>query len=168
MAYTKLKLGEQHVVDFAFARKTTLGLLWHFIEIEHPKDRLFTKKGDSTAELTHGVRQVRDWENWYRANLGYAQKYLPFGQNKIRTLNDCELILVIGRRSKLEEDDLPRLESLSKGNLQIITFDRLLEDVGKGCLRQWSVYSCSFKNKKIEYLFGNDLTEYSSIYPDEN
>ena len=50
--FSKLRLGGDLVSDFGYARNTTIGLVWYFIEIESPKTKLFRKNGDPTAGLT--------------------------------------------------------------------------------------------------------------------
>jgi len=166
--FSKLALGSEYVTDFAFARKTTLGLQWYFVEIEHPNDRLFTKKGNPSAKLTHGIRQLRDWEMWFRRNLGYAQHSLPFSGCRLRTVADPELVLVIGRRSGISAKDLLRLEALSRDNLEIMTYDRLLSESGRACLPQWTVVSCSFRNGVMEQLGANILSDGALPHPDED
>src|SRR5262245_355668 len=69
--FSKLPLGNQHVVDFAFARENTPGVTWHLIEIEKPQDRLFTKSGNPSAALSHGLRQILDWKTWFLENRDY-------------------------------------------------------------------------------------------------
>ena len=75
--YSKIKLGSQYEVDFAFFDTGSFGPEWYLIEIEPPSKRMFTKSGDPSADLTHAVQQVRDWHSWIHDNADYARKLMP-------------------------------------------------------------------------------------------
>lgn len=75
--YSKVKLGSQYEVDFAFFDLTSFGPEWNLIEIEAPSRQMFTKAGNPTAALTHAIQQVRDWHAWVHENLDYARKLMP-------------------------------------------------------------------------------------------
>ncbi|HEU0099110.1 MAG TPA: Shedu anti-phage system protein SduA domain-containing protein [Allosphingosinicella sp.] len=95
--YSKFPLGNQHVTDFAFVRDDSPGLRWHFIEIERPNDRLFTKAGDPTARLSHALRQLHDWHNWFINNRDYVATYFPNSERiKKIGLTDPHLTLIMG------------------------------------------------------------------------
>ncbi len=59
----KYKLGAEYVTDFVIVLPNEQYVL---VEIEAPKCRLFTQKGDPAKELTHAQRQVEDWRHWVR------------------------------------------------------------------------------------------------------
>lgn len=167
--FTKLRLGSQHVTDFAFARKTTLGLQWYFIELEHPKTPLFKKNGDPSAELVHGMRQLRDWETWFKENRHYVENNLPLSRSaKVLGLCDPELILVIGRRQTVSDAERPRLRALSRDNLEIMTFDRLLSESGSGCFPQFTVDTCTFGNAGTKVVGSVALTESAMMVTEDD
>src|SRR5258708_5391927 len=67
--YSKIKLGDQFVVDFAGFDKSSSGPEWYLIEIESPTCKMFTKAGRRSAKLTHTIQQVSDWRTWGQENL---------------------------------------------------------------------------------------------------
>jgi len=75
--YSKVKLGCDYEVDFAWLHFDSFGPEWRLVEIESPSCKLFTKSGNPSKELTHAVQQVRDWCAWIHEHLKYAQDLLP-------------------------------------------------------------------------------------------
>jgi hypothetical protein len=75
--YSKVKLGCDYEVDFAWLDSSSFGPDWHLVEIEAPSTKLFTKGGNPTAELTHAVQQLRDWHSWLHDHLEYARSLMP-------------------------------------------------------------------------------------------
>ena len=89
------------------------------IELESPKQRLFTRSGDFTAIVNHAMRQVEDWQEWIEENVGTAQRFLP-GIIAPRGL------VVVGRSSLLSTRDVSRLARRNanlRGRLAIWTYD---------------------------------------------
>ncbi|MGO9003795.1 MAG: Shedu anti-phage system protein SduA domain-containing protein [Limisphaerales bacterium] len=75
--YSKVKLGSDYEVDFAFFDTGSFGPEWSLIEIESPTRSLFTKSGNPSAALTHAIQQVRNWQDWVHDHLEYAKKIMP-------------------------------------------------------------------------------------------
>ncbi len=63
--YSKVRLGADYEVDFAFFDSGSVGPEWHLVEIESPAAALFTKSGHLSADLTRAIQQIRDWQSWY-------------------------------------------------------------------------------------------------------
>lgn len=55
------RLGSEYVTGFLIGQEGTACVSSIAVELESPKARLFTKKGDQTKELTHTVRQTTHW-----------------------------------------------------------------------------------------------------------
>lgn len=92
------------------------------VEIESPKCRLFTKRGDFTAEVSHAVQQVEDWQEWLEQNLPTAQRHYP-------DIVSPRGSIVIGRSSTLSEKErkkLARRNINTRGRLEILTYDDLI------------------------------------------
>jgi hypothetical protein len=143
--FSKLPLGNQHVVDFAFARENTPGVTWHLVEIEKPQSRLFTKSGNPSAALSHGLRQILDWKTWFLENRDYVRRYFPY-REQVDAIGLCEpeLLLVIGRRAEVADGDRKLMQRLSNG-VDIMTFDRLAEHIfSPPCDRRYPIRSCRF------------------------
>jgi len=93
------------------------------VEIENPNQRLYTKRGDPTASLSHARQQVEDWQQWLEENNAYAQKRLPVCVSP-------EGLVIIGRRGSLTPVDRGRLARSNintRGRLTVRTYDDLLE-----------------------------------------
>jgi antiviral defense system Shedu protein SduA len=119
--YSKVKLGIEHEVDFAFFDSGSSGPEWYFVEIETPTHKLFKKSGDPTAALTHATEQIRDWMAWIHSNLDYARKLMPHVEYPLG-------YVFMGRRSDLTDLTRSKLRRLVYDNrsfLRIHTFDRL-------------------------------------------
>ena len=70
--------------DFLITGKDSAGFWWYGVELESPKYHMFTKAGDPTKEHSHAIRQIEDWREWLKKNIGYAQD----------TLDICILMLI--------------------------------------------------------------------------
>jgi hypothetical protein len=75
--YSKVKLGHNYEVNFAWFDSGSMGPEWHLAEIESPAKPMFTKGGEPSAALTHAIQQVRDWHTWLHENADYARKLMP-------------------------------------------------------------------------------------------
>jgi hypothetical protein len=103
--YAKVKLGAEYEVDFACFDSGSYGPEWCLVEIEAPSKRMFTRKGDPTAALTHAIRQVRDWHAWIHENLAYAGRLMPNIEYPLG-------YVFIGRRNHLTVDTRKKLRRL--------------------------------------------------------
>ena len=103
---------------------------------------VFTKAGDPSHQLTHAVRQVTDWQSWITDHVEYAQRSLKavidespmewrWPQGFVR---QPHYVIIIGRRSGLTPDANRRRAQLCDRyrNLEVITYDRLIDDYGFG------------------------------------
>lgn len=118
--HTEHELGAEFQADFVLQYSDARYVM---VEIENPNRRLYTKRGQPTADLAHARQQVEDWQQWVEENNAYAQKQLP----------GCVLpegLIVIGRRRSLTTTDQTRLTRSNintRGRLTIRTYDDLLE-----------------------------------------
>lgn len=75
--YSKIKLGDDYEVDFAWLKYDSFGPEWKLVELEAANRVLFTKSGNPSAALTHAIQQVRDWHGWIHDHGEYARKIMP-------------------------------------------------------------------------------------------
>jgi hypothetical protein len=154
VVFSKLALGNQYIVDFAFARENSLGLTWHLIEIEPPTYRLFNKSGDPSARFTHAQRQLLDWASWFEENRDYVAKHLPFGSRaREMRLSKPELILVMGRRSQIEDRNRSLLRSISEYPFRFMSFDRLTDELYSPAV-EWGkpIKCCRYVSGRAEMI----------------
>ena len=112
-------LGTEFRIDFLIREADGTYVL---VEIENPRHRLFTQKGDFTAEVNHAQRQVEDWQEWIEDNLSTVQKAYP-------DMSSPRGLVVIGRLGTMAEKDRKRLDRRNinlRGRLTIWTYDHLL------------------------------------------
>lgn len=103
--YSKVKLGNDHEVDFAWFDTGSYGAEWRLVEIESPKRPMFTKAGEPSGWLNHALQQVRDWNAWVHENVDYARKLMPHVEYPL-----CYVF--VGRRSDLTPEATKRLKRL--------------------------------------------------------
>lgn len=149
--FSEFQRGTQKRPDFVFAREDSLGVRWHLIEIEKPSNRLFTKSGDPTKELTHALRQLHDWRTWMLENRDYVLRHFPFQGRMARIgLTEPSFTLIMGRRLDPTDNARALARRLSEHPLHLMSFDRLGERLGA----PWydadkPLRSCTYANGRI-------------------
>jgi hypothetical protein len=150
--YSKVKLGSQHVTDFAWFDSASSGPEWRFAEIEGPRCALFTKSGEPSAHLHHAIQQVRDWHAWIHEHLEYARRLLVHVEYPLG-------YVFVGRRSELTETSKARLRRLSyenRAHVHIHTLDWFV-DAARGVTNlvekgggSWPVPMSAFSHADLE------------------
>lgn len=145
----KLKLGEAFVTDFLVFGAALYSQMQTpmatFVELERPTHKLFTRNGDETAELRHGLRQLRDWKYWISDNKQYLRDRLveQIGLDWQRWSGEGQAagappygfaqqyLLVIGRRASMSADQRLRLQQLNDhhNDFKVVTYDMLLDSL---------------------------------------
>ena len=123
--YSKVKLGHNYEVDFAWLYFDSFGPEWRLVEIENPNTKLFTKSGNASASLNHTVQQARDWAAWVHDYPEYAKKLMP-------TISYPFCYIFMGRRRDLTPNDIERLKkvSLSHHRNESLKFTRWIGSSG--------------------------------------
>lgn len=117
--YSKIKLGSNYEIDFAWFDTSSNGPEWCFAEIEAPSRNMFTATGDPSRWLTHAIQQVLDWHSWIHDNLSYAAKLMPHVEYP-------RGFVFVGRRSELTSIARKRLRRLCyeyRRSVEIHTLD---------------------------------------------
>ena len=157
---TKLPIGNSFISDFAVFTFGQGGCKITLIEIEKPSDKLFTQKLIPSQKLNNAIGQITEWSEWIHLNkqtfirdsieiLKKAQKIdnldfkgnfktmesknLEHGWNVFHGFSEyciIQSIIIIGRWSRLSEDERKRLVFLNNPhnspNKQIRTYDQIL------------------------------------------
>lgn len=122
--FPKPSFGSEFKADFALVGWGNYEC-WTFVEIEKSSHKLFTKEGLPTQALNRAIKQVNDWWIWLYDYGEYAKDHYK------DISGDKNALIVIGRRSSLNESDIKRLQSLNSiqlgGKLKIVTYDALLD-----------------------------------------
>lgn len=118
----EVKLGSEHRVDFVLELPQQRHAL---VEIERPRDPLYTKDGDPADRHKHGQQQIMDWIEWLDENREYARKNIP----ALRTVKEPEYRLIVGLRSNTSEKHQRALtrKNAELRRIETLTFDDLLD-----------------------------------------
>jgi hypothetical protein len=117
----KKKLGEDFITDFVIIVTSQNGPKFVLVELEQSSFNLFTKDLSFTSELSHAVKQTREWDIWLEKHKDYLRDKLP-------GLESPKYLIVIGKSSTLSEDAKAHLRAHNRSshNTEIATFDDLL------------------------------------------
>ena len=159
---SKLPLGSEYITDFAFISRDSQSRQFTFVEIEHPKKRIFTKDDAFTKDLNDALQQVRDWLRWFEQNKNYIIEVFRVAfpildATLVGKPIYLRVVLVYGRRTELNSPKRhQRWESLPTGILQsrplnVMTYDRLVPD------RKWGLtlphieglHTCRYRNGSL-------------------
>jgi len=123
--FPRPRLGSEHIPDFMVCGQDSAGPYWHLIELESPTRSVLRNDGQPRAAFTHASQQISDWRVWLRKHGQYAQSELGY------TGLDDEFqgIIIMGRRSHLRTEHRERYRELSRGGLEVMSYDRLSEQV---------------------------------------
>jgi hypothetical protein len=127
--YTKIRLGDEYEIDFALCDPSSDGAEWHLVEIEAPTAKLLTKRGDPSKELSHALRQVREWQRWIEKNRDYADRLMPGIDHPLGHV-------FMGRRSEIESpkarEHLRAINVQNRAHVEVGTLDRFVEQASTG------------------------------------
>ena len=75
--FKEVDLGGEYRCDFVWLNDNSDGPEWALVEIERPRMKLFTAKGEPSKELNHAIEQVKSWDRYFEKNP--AEKKRIFG-----------------------------------------------------------------------------------------
>jgi hypothetical protein len=115
--HPKLRLGAEHVTDFAIRAHDDR---WLLVEIEKPRDRPVTQGHELSAAFIHAIGQVNDWLTWVDENIAYAQRAMP-------GIVGARGRLVMGRRSQMTRKAQAKIRTFCLHNaaFEWVAFDDL-------------------------------------------
>ena len=121
--FDRPSLGGELFPDFLLASRLSTGIHWTYVELESPTARPLINAGRPSAKLAVALGQIRDWRIWLRENIAYARMHLGL----LSIDAECDAIVIIGRRSMIASQHVVKYQELSRGNVRVMTYDRLLE-----------------------------------------
>ncbi|MDT9180870.1 MAG: DUF4263 domain-containing protein [Limnospira sp. PMC 1240.20] len=155
--------GGKFIPDFVMAKGFSGGWNITFVELEAPNVPLFTNNGVMGRHLRTADRQINDWKRFVAQNqlqvlrdLSFAIRdgdlnyTIPGRGEEPRDSVGCKLydpdcmiiwhyVIVIGRSSQMNPDDIFRKSHLNHDSYEIMTYDRFL-DSAKNCNEQNNMY----------------------------
>jgi len=124
----KKKLGAEYVTDFVVGERHSFGFDWIAVELESPKSKMFTNKGDPTKQLTHAIKQIQDWRAWLKRNQDYAAREQAKGGLGLTDIDsNVRGMILIGRRSADKSTHELRRQMVQDLKIGIHSYDTLVE-----------------------------------------
>ena len=116
----KQRLGLESVTDFVIRRLDSRYVL---VEIEKPRDRIFTAANDFTAQFSHAFGQVLDFQQWVDDHTQYARHLMP-------EISSPRGLLIIGRSADLTPSKKQKLErfNVNSAKVDARTFDQVADE----------------------------------------
>lgn len=113
--------------DFMWIATCSYELNPVLLEIEDPKKKWFTKKGQPTAQFTQAYNQLNEWRAWF-ANPTNIHIFIETYKINLTRADGRQIVphyvLIYGRRSKVEDKKTERSVN-KKTDETIMTYDRL-------------------------------------------
>lgn len=131
------RLGSEFIPDFIVGDVDSMGIHWVLVELETPKSGIYLNNARSFDRAARaGHQQIIDWRNWLGENISYARRKRSENGLGLFDIHDRSKALVLVGRRKLmpETKDAQRLELLKANNIEIHTYDWLLDTL-RGILR---------------------------------
>lgn len=116
---SKQQFGNEFCTDFVINRLDNEYIL---VELEKPQNKILTGQDDFSADFTHALGQIIDFQQWVDENTAYARKLMP-------GISVPKGLLVIGRLSALSERQKNKLAFFRKSlhNVDVRTYDEILQ-----------------------------------------
>ncbi len=120
------------IPDFLWISRDSESVYGVLIEIESPRKKWFTVKGQPTATLTQAINQIHEWKNWFNDTVNrqrFISDYcIPSSYIRNRSFQS-RYILIYGRRNEIEssQHNNKRIH-LKKSDEDFITYDALFPD----------------------------------------
>jgi hypothetical protein len=126
------RLGGEYVPDFIIGDVNSLGIRWVLVELETPRSGIYLENGQELDKNTRkGVSQIVTWRTWLSDNLSYArQAKSKNGLSLFDIREKSDALVIVGRRSRMPNtNEAHRIEYRQSSNIQIHTYDWLLEQM---------------------------------------
>jgi hypothetical protein len=131
------RLGDRYIPDFVLGSVDSLGVRWHFVELETPRSGIYTKTAGLDRFARQGSDQITDWRRWVAENLSHARTRRSEGGLGLFDIEGhAPGFVIVGRRNRMPDgvSESIRLEQRSRNNTEIHSYDWLLERL-RGTLR---------------------------------
>ncbi len=66
--FCEVSFGGELRCDFCWLNDNSDGPEWVLVEIEKPRMKCFTQKGEPTSDLNHAIEQVKSWDRYFSKN----------------------------------------------------------------------------------------------------
>ncbi|MFJ4585314.1 Shedu anti-phage system protein SduA domain-containing protein [Streptomyces echinatus] len=124
------RLSIHYVTDFLTARLDSTGLKWTFIELQSPREGLFTQKGRPSEHLDEGIRQILDWRTWVDDQGPHARDPKTRGGLGLVDISSYSRgLIIMGRRENVTDLDRKRLKLIMWNHqIDVRSYDSIAAD----------------------------------------
>lgn len=135
--FKEFELPPHYVCDYLIVGKNSDGYHFLLIEFENIYNNITISDGDFGTTIRKGLNQIDDWKSWMDKNFLTFSSNLNRFKNKRETLpdefNDYDstrftYCVVAGRREDYKEKTYRKVRELSKQNIILTHYDKLLEE----------------------------------------
>ncbi len=164
-AISKVKLSDEYITDLVILRdKASYGFEYELIELESPRDKTFTQKGNQSANLTEAIQQIEDWQRWIQNHLESSKKLFPSKKFNLTHIPQIKYTVIIGRREELGIYDNKRFQKTSNSGIEIRSFDYLTDKLSRNFFTDEPYYELiKDNNSSIKKIGDNEI--YKLISP---
>jgi ppGpp synthetase/RelA/SpoT-type nucleotidyltranferase len=121
-AFPRKSFAGENVPDFVLSLNDEGYIL---VELEKPSVRLYTKRGDPTAQLSHSEEQIRGYLKWAKEEKEFLRKR---GLKNLNVENTTGLVVIGANLTLNEKHKLESHNANVRTGYTIKTFDRILEE----------------------------------------
>lgn len=166
---SKIRLGADHVIDFAVAVEGhSRGLSWNLVEIELPTSPPYTKEGIPSARLSRAIQQIQDWKRWIQDNRREARKLFPTIGTRIDREPNFSFTIIIGNRTNSFKFLEKRNELAQTLDIEIRSFDYFTSALSERWFGDLAA-SGLYEQEELELRVLNELANpFASAIPDNN
>ena len=168
---SKLKVGPWNT-DFVYLSKSTDGWNLILVELKRPDKQLFHKKSlhlTPHGDFNKALAQIQSWRDEWDKNpeeLLRALRPLLVPVSLERPSITAYYVMIIGRKEQYVHDDAKRrrLDSYrGSHNLQVMTFDTLLDNYKAGGGRKLFVLSPHARGYRLKYMDSDYTTLFGQV-----
>ncbi|WP_407503318.1 Shedu anti-phage system protein SduA domain-containing protein [Elizabethkingia miricola] len=135
--FKEFELPPHHICDYLIIGKNSHGYNFLLIEFENIYNNVTISDGDFGTTIRKGLNQIDDWKSWMDKNFHTFSSSLKRFKNRYEALpdefNDYDstrfiYCVVAGRRGDYKEKTYRKVRELSKQNIILTHYDKLLEE----------------------------------------
>ena len=120
---------KEKIPDFLYFTGNSGDIKSFLIEIERPRKRWFTQRGDPTAEFTQARNQLNRWRTWFQDAghlIWFEKRYEVRNSPLYDRTHTQHYVLAIGKRSHIVSNEFNKLRSgVQSADVTCMTLDRL-------------------------------------------
>lgn len=98
------------------------------VELESSAKRLLKRDGHHSAELTHAIGQVNDWLHEFRSHRLACLSNMGLKDEEVTRIRG---LVIIGRESSVDPENLRRFKAGLSGDVSVLTYDDVRASLGE-------------------------------------